>query len=288
MDNYCINTSADSLYFSRVINLIGSVRQNFNPNVNIVVWDLGLTNIQKYTLKLIGVNVGTINQNTKHWKQCYSWKLYVYQQSSEDVFFHLDAGNIVLKDLSSIFIEIEKNGMFLIDQGQTIKDIVPLDYVDLFNPTVNLNDEIFAAGNIGLNKRNEMIKCVINETYTASVQGYCLGYSETEQFRDTENINIVRNCKVFRHDQSVINIIMRKFFKVLKLNSHDIYAAIKMSKDTCIFNHRGYHYGFIIRSGPVLITIPLLIYCYSIDFYRRVFRAIISMKGKWIFSWTIK
>jgi len=285
MDNYCINTSADSLYFSRVINLIGSVRKNFDPNVNIVVWDLGLTNIQKYILKLIGVNVRTINQKTKHWKQCYTWKLYVYQQSPQDVFFHLDAGNVVLKDLSPIFTEIEKNGMFLIDQGQTIKDIVPSDYVALFNPHANLNDKIFAAGNIGLNKNNDLIKCVIDDAYNAAVEGYCLGYSESEQFRDTENINIVRDCKVFRHDQSVINIIMTKYFNKITVHNHEVYSAVDLTDSAYIYNQRGYNYKYISTSGGKLLPAFLFIYCRIFDFLARINK---WLKRKSIFKYVIR
>ena len=279
MFNYCINTSADNLYFSRVINLIGSIRKNYDSNIRITVWDLGLTKMQKYILKLIDVNIGMINKNTPHWNQCYSWKLYVYQQSTEDVFFHLDAGNVVLKNLNNIYHEIEEKGMFLIDQGQKVRDIVPIDYIALFNPQAELSDDVFAAGNIGLNKKNPKISKVINEAYCASVDGYCLGYSKSELHRDINGINITRDCNVFRHDQSVINIIMRKHFKTLYLHSHDIYASITKTNKTSVFNSRGYHYGFILNSSSRMISVPLFLYCYFFDIKRRSFR-IINLKYK--------
>jgi hypothetical protein len=274
---YTVNTSSDSKYFSRVINLIGSVRQYCDKSIKVRVWDLGLTDIQKYILKSLNVEISEIPKFAKWWNVCYSWKLYVYHHSKDEIFLHLDAGNTVLTDIKNIFKNIENDDSFLIDQGQNLRTITPLDYVDLFYKNINLDELAFAAGNIGLNKKNPEISAAILEAYNAALDGYCLGFSESELHRDIYGLKIKRNCAQFRHDQTIINLILRKHFKNIKLFNCIEYAAISIGASTKIYNQRGYSYKYFKSLKIGLPGYAILIYCVITDVASRVKRKLSSI-----------
>ncbi|WP_217521682.1 hypothetical protein [Vibrio metschnikovii] len=263
---YQVSSSSDSKYFSRLLNLIGSINKSNDCISSIEVWDLGLTKLQKRILTQHGISIKSISNFTPHWNQCYTWKLFVFKNSDSKLFLHLDAGNIVKGDLLHVFEKISRDGYFLIDQGQRLSDITPYDYKLKFNPVVNINDSVFAAGNIGLNKSRKDILAAIDDAYKAAVDGFCLGFSEIEMYRDTDGIGIKRNCKIFRHDQTVINLIFRKWIRIEKIHDHKIYASIMKNSESVIFNNRGYSYDYISYfSENKFYKFFLPLYCHLID-----------------------
>lgn len=273
-----ISSSSDKQYFSRLLNLIGSVKKNNIQGYYFEVWDLGLTKFQRWLLNRNGVTVNRVEQFSSHWNQCYSWKPYVYLKSESSLFFHLDAGNTVLKDISHIFESIKDNGYFLIDQGQKICDITPPDYFNMFGKNTNLNDTVFAAGNIGLNKSDpRLIRC-INNAFQASKEGYCLGFSPSEMYRDTFGLNITRNCKIFRHDQTIINLVLRNEIPNIYIHSHLKYANIMEDSEATIYNNRGYKYQYIKHFNDRYFLF-IISYCFIFDLYFRVLKKIKGLLG---------
>lgn len=276
---YKISSSSDYKYFSRLINLIGSIKKSNNSKFDFEVWDIGLTALQRWILKENAITVHRVEEFAPHWNNCYSWKLYVYKHSESELFFHLDAGNIVLGDLTYIFEKINNDGYFLIDQGQHLCDITPLEYVSRFNKNVELSELVFAAGNIGLNKLNARVTKAIENAYTAAVQGYCLGYSTSEQHRDINNIGIVRDCKLFRHDQTIINLTLREQMgENLYIHSHGKYASVSVEADTIIYNSRKYNYDYIAHYSS-RHSYFLIGYCKILDFYIRCIQKIKGLFG---------
>ena len=88
-----------------------------------------------------------------------------------------------------------------------------------------------------------------------------MGYSEKELFRDITRLNIRRDCELFRHDQTVINLLLRKHISVSKIHSHSLYAALVESADVKILNQRGHSYKYIKYSMPKSIAALVLTYC---------------------------
>lgn len=260
-----ISSSADSKYFSRLLNLIGSISRTNGDNFLVEVWDLGLTRFQKKILKTLNVEVHGIKDFENKWADCYAWKIYVYEHSSHDIFFHLDAGNTVVSDLTHIFEQIEMKGYFLIDQGQRINDITPRNYIDMFNPAVNVSDQVFAAGNIGLNKSHSNINKAIKETYLAAGKGYCIGYSLSEKNRDNLGYGVFHDCKLFRHDQTLFNLIFRRFYPSILIEPHEKYASLGYSSHAVIVNQRTYSYSNFKYLELGVFKIPVLLYSFIFD-----------------------
>jgi hypothetical protein len=275
-----LNTTADATYFSRVLNLIGSVRRHSESPPAIRVWDLGLTPLQKSILSTLDVQLASIPKFSSWWNLCYSWKPYVYQHCPDELFLHLDAGNTVLSDLNDIFDTIELEHHFLVDQGQTLQAICPPDFVEKFNNSIDLSDAVFAAGNIGLDKGQPDISKAISEIYNAAMAGYCLGFSKSEAFRDIYNLNIIRDCEKFRHDQTVANLIIRKYFPSARLHDHKYFAAIENGQGVKIYNQRGYNYTYLRYIHPSPIFVPILLYSLAFDIVSRIRRKIARIKHK--------
>ncbi|ETI61424.1 hypothetical protein [Marinomonas profundimaris] len=266
MSKRIVNISSDSRYFSRLLNLIGSIRKTNDKLIFVEVWDLGLSKIQKEILNKMDVTVNRIDDFYEKWSDCYAWKIYVYKHSAGDVFFHLDAGNIVFSDVHHIFDLIEKDGFFLVDQGQRLEDITPKAYMNKYGGS-NLDPdyEVFAAGNIGLNKKCPEIKAAIDDAYLAASNGACMGYSFSERNRDKKGSNIIHDCKLFRHDQTLFNVILRKHCSNLYIHRHENYAALKLSPESCIVNKRTYAYRNLIDVDLGFLLFPVIFYCFFSD-----------------------
>lgn len=264
-----LNTSASSEFFSRTINLVASARRFSKKKFGIRVWDLGLNHFEVFILKLIDVEVVKIPEFCVHWRESYSWKPYVIKNAPESIFLHLDSGNTVLSDINEIFDLIEKEGYFFIDQGQVLSDITPDDYISTFKVEMYKESTIVAAGNIGFLRTNKFISAAVDMTYSSAIQGLCLGYSITEASRAKNRNYILRKCKTFRHDQTVLNCSLYANIGSMNIKKHEIYAAIKEGEGVKIFNQRKVSYKYVIYLDKwhKLLVIP---YCIFNDTYHYV------------------
>ncbi len=134
---YC--TCADERFFSRLVNLIGSIHAvDFDDLVEIAVFDLGLTQDQVKRLKSMQkVNVYEIEKVhpdiLKHFKTSnqgrkvrgwFAWKPVAMKQAL-DMFpyiLYLDAGLTVLKPTRNLFKHIQQNGYFLVNNTCNIEE----------------------------------------------------------------------------------------------------------------------------------------------------------------------
>jgi hypothetical protein len=273
LEQITINTTADKIYFSRAVNLIGSIKKIYQEEMPIIVWDKGLSRLQQRIIRSLGVEIRKIEPFSPHWSECYSWKFFVYKYSPGGVFLHLDAGNTVLEPLDFILEEAQRTGFFLVDQGQILETITPKEMHLRLNPMASLNSEVFAAGNIALNKNNSTISVMIDELYQASLVGECLGYSKVEAHRDRAGLGIIRDCALFRHDQTVLNLILRKHFAEPVLHSHRRFASVSRSADTIILNNRSLRYDHIVYASSNLpLSYAILGYCLALDIFYRALR----------------
>lgn len=262
---FTLNTSADTRYFSRVLNLIGSVRDKASVPVAIRVWDIGLTRLQRRLLALARVEIAAVPPFSPHWRHCYTWKVYVLRHAPEPLFLHLDAGNTVRCDIKLMFDQLAERGTLLVDQGQSLAEICPPDYFARFYPAGDPQDHVFAAGNIGFSRTYPGVGPALDEAYACALDGMCLGFSPREAFRDTAGLNIVRQCHTFRHDQSLLNMCFRKHLAALEIFPHLQYAAVAPDETTRVFNQRRRSYRWLHRCVPVWAFPALLAYCLTID-----------------------
>ena len=125
---YC--TAADSRFFPRLINLIGSIHQtNFNNLVEISVFNLGLTKneinqlermekVKLYNIEMTNPNLLTLYKTDRAGKAAkgyYAWKPVAIRQILKEFPYVLwiDTGTTVLKPLDQLFEYIQENGYFL-------------------------------------------------------------------------------------------------------------------------------------------------------------------------------
>jgi hypothetical protein len=259
-----LNTTSSSIFFSRTLNLIFSVRYFSSIELKINVWDIGLTKFQKLILKLLNVQIKEIEKYEPFWRDCYTWKIFIFKQSTETIFLHLDSGNTILCDIKEIFELIEKNGYFFVDQGQVLKEIAPESYFEDLKIQGCRDNIVIAAGNIGFNKDNNQIEKLISISFDLARKGMCLGFSLSEQHRDIEQRFPIRDCKVFRHDQTVLNCSLGLIDLNPQIMPHEIYSSIAKTKFSKVFNHRKRSYSFLTKKITVF-KLFLLTYCLVID-----------------------
>lgn len=222
MNDFVLITASDKARANQALNLIGSV-QNLSPGFKeIWVYDLGFTLLQKLQFRGIkGVKVKKVPHFTKHWKQGYSWKPWIWTHTDQKKLIFLDAGTEALRDLAEICQLIEKDDYFLVSQGETLKsghtlkDIIPSDYYELLDFDKRFNNRpVVAAGIIGFKTDSSFYREVIARTYELVLKGYSLGWSPNELWRNVGTLQMpnppIRDCAYFRHDQTLFNIMLNK------------------------------------------------------------------------------
>lgn len=248
-----IATAADERYANQALNLIGSIMNNSPNYKNIYVYDLGMTKRQLSRFDGIeGLVVNKVPKFTKYYLQCWSWKIWIFKNCPGDKVLYLDAGNEVLKSVETIEAIIDKNGYFLVSQyetlkkGHTLEDIVPEDYYDIFKiPSSIKKKHVVAAGIIGFSKKSDFSRKVVDSSMKAILKGYNLGWSKDEINRNHGinklNSPVIRDCKYFRHDQTILNIQLHKTIKKPTIQPISIYGEFRgpnIREDQVIWNSR--------------------------------------------------
>ena len=225
----CIITACSNRFFPSLLNLLGSIKANYPNHPKIYVYSLGLLPILKNELKNIaGVEVIDMPHFCAFWKKCYTWKTYIFTNPLSELNLFLDAGNEILMPLDEMFEQIENNGYFTVSQITKIKDIVPKEYGIIFKLTNEQREkECIGSGIFGFNKHDNKIKMVLDDVFESAICGLCLGYSANEKYRNKgrEKTFFTRNCDLFRHEQTMLNIFLNKHIDNYKINSINKYAG---------------------------------------------------------------
>ncbi len=224
-----IITSASTKFFPSLINLIGSIKRNYPNHPKIFVYDIGLLNIfVKELASIDGVEVLKMPHFCNHWRSCYTWKTYIFIHPLARLNFYLDAGCQVLKPLDDIFLTIEKENVFLIDQGHNFKTIVPETYKSIFNLGNKYDDlTTLHAGIIGF-KDDPIIMGVFKKIYDSAYAGLALGFSPKEKRRNKgkQKSIFVRDCEMFRNDLTLLNVFFRQHFNdTITVHPVGVYAG---------------------------------------------------------------
>lgn len=156
-------TAADSVYFSRLLTLLKSMRKN-SPDIKVLVYDIGLTPNDAIQIAELcdsitipeKVNDKMLDPIISHQKATsdkviglYSWKPAIIKEAilkieDNEPLLWMDAGMTVLKPLNPIFNHIDKTGCFFIgvcDMGymttKTVRDYFGLTDAELLEQGIN-------------------------------------------------------------------------------------------------------------------------------------------------------
>lgn len=242
MQNRSIITSASNKFFPNLLNLIGSIKQNYPNHPPILVWDLGLfPTFQAELAGIGGVIVVPIPPFISFWRKCYTWKTYIFTKPFTDISLYLDAGTQILKPLDEVFTQIEKDGYLAVSQGQSCYLFVPKEYLTTLSMDEdNLQKEVVTAGIFGFSRHHAGIQKVIKATHDASLSGLCLGFSPTEQWKNKgkNRTFFIRGCKTFRHDTTLLSIFLHKIMPDAKITDLSLFSGDKHSGEQFIWNIR--------------------------------------------------
>jgi len=234
MKSKALITSCSNKFFPSVINLLTSIKVNYPEHPPIYVYDLGLFYTFRKELEIIeGVTVISMPTFCPNWRSCYTWKTYIFAHALADLNFYLDAGCQVQQPLDKDFEIIEKNDYLAIDVGVTLDELIPNDYKIMFS-VPGRYDKLtgISAGIFGFKNTSSMIQ-MLSKSYAAACTGLSLGFSPDNLWRNKgkDKTIFIRQCKFFRHDQSLLNLFFRlQFGDLPNVISHENYDSSSKKK----------------------------------------------------------
>jgi len=215
MKNNCIITSASDKFFPSLLNFLGSIEANYPNHPDVYIYDLGLFYTFRKELENIPwVHIVRVPHFVSHWRSCYTWKTYILNTPLAENNLYIDAGCQVLKNLDPLFEKINAQSYMAVSQGPAVKiqDVTPKEYLELYGlDEQDADKEVITAGIFGFRK-DSAIKKVTEELYKAGVGGLCLGFSQGELWKNkgVNKTTYIRDCKMFRHDTTLLTIILKK------------------------------------------------------------------------------
>ncbi len=230
-------TSASDKFFPSLLNLIGSLKANYPNHPTLYVYDLGLNSIYKKQLIELGIELRTVPPFVDHWRSCYTWKTYILKTPLARLNFYIDAGCQILKSLDALFDSIDTQGYVLVSQGHDVLlgEVTPDSYFNIFDVDGEFKKkEVIAAGLFGFKKGHEDIEKVTHGLYDAGTMGLCLGFSKGELWKNKgKNKNLfVRDCDKFRHDTTVISLLVYKHIQNPVIESVELFSGEQTGKDS--------------------------------------------------------
>jgi hypothetical protein len=206
-------SAADRAYGRQLLNLIGSVKANSDLFDRIVVYDLGLTWLQRRLLERVdGVEVRVVPPFVPHWAQCWTWKPWIWTHTEAERLVFLDAGITVLRSLADPLAQISERGYFVVGSGHPNREHIPSDYYELYGiPSWLADRDCIVAGVIGFAAGSPFFGDVVEPTFRDVELGRNLGWSASEASWRNLGVNrlenpIIRDAERFRHDQTLLNI----------------------------------------------------------------------------------
>jgi hypothetical protein len=224
----CIITSVSNKFFPSLLNLLGSLEKNYPGHPRVYVYDLGLSVIFRKELENIKwITVIAMPHFISFWRSCYTWKAYIFIKPLADINIYMDAGCEILRPLDEMFTKTIEQNYLAVEQTAKLDLITPTDYKDIFRiDPVFYNQNCITAGIFGF-KKNSAITTSLEELYDKAINGLCLGFSPTEQWKN-KGVNknqYVRNCERFRHDTTILSLILRKNIPNLRIEPFSRFAA---------------------------------------------------------------
>lgn len=241
----CIITSASNKFFPSLLNMLGSLHKNYPDHPPVFIYDLGLAWSFKSELQNIKwIKILPVPHFVKHWRACYTWKTYILNTPLAENNLYIDAGCEILKPLDALFDKINLNGYLSVSQGDvvTVNMVTPKSLLDKYQLGPEFGPrEIVTAGIFGF-KKDSSITQTTEELYKAGIDGECLGYSKQEMWKNKgpNKVDIVRDCPVFRHDTTLLTILLYKNFSQPIIENIKYFSADLLGKESgqFIWNNR--------------------------------------------------
>lgn len=264
-----IITSASNKFFPSLINFIESIKENYPNHPTIYVYDLGLNLILKREIeKMRNVEIIKIPHFIKYWRSCYTWKTYILNTSITDLNIYIDSGCQILKPLDELFEKVNNQDYLLVSQGSEVlmEDVTPKEYIEIFDLNNDiLKKEIIAAGIFGFKKDSKIMR-VTEQLYDYGISGLCLGFSKNEQWKNkgVNRNDFIRNCRMFRHDTTVLSMIVFKYLENPKIESVEKFSGEKLNHpEQLIWNLRmNYKKLDYIKNANLNILAKIFIYLF--------------------------
>lgn len=207
-------SACDSMHAPYLINALESIQKNFPACPHIEIYDLGLGFFEKQEISsYANVLLKKLPKFCSHYKLNWTWKMNIISTASARYILYMDLPNFVfLQDGFSFFENIYRDGYFLADTGHLLSEIIPSDYWKIFNLDESIYhcQKIFGAGLLGVDKMSRAFHA-FKSANDSCLKGYNLGRSPDEPSKKYKP-NVVRKCSLFRADQTIINIEMRKVY----------------------------------------------------------------------------
>jgi len=243
-----IASAADARYGKWLINLVGSIQRKSDLFQRIVVYDLGLTPFQRRLLEgTLGVDVREVPPFVPHWRQGRTWKTWIWTHLDADTIVWLDAGITVLRPLNDFLEQTAERNYFVVSSGVPAGQSMPSDYYGLYDLPREFGDHVaITAGILAFARGSSFYTNVIVPTFEDAVLGRNLGFSESEVSKlnwglDELDTVIVRDCPIFRHEQTVLNVHFYRSTPDPQVNDLYKYGGWQSPQDhpeQVIWNHR--------------------------------------------------
>lgn len=196
---------------------MGSVKANSDIFERIVLFDLGLSPLQRRLLNAVeGVELRRVEPFVAHWAQCWSWKPWIWTHTCARRVLYLDAGLTVLRSLVEPLAQIAARGYFVIGTGHPNREHIPRDYFELYDLPQWIGERDCVGANVvGFDVESRFYEEVVVPTFNDVQLGRNLGWSPAELGWRNVGINklatpVLRDAPRFRHDQTLLNIHLYK------------------------------------------------------------------------------
>lgn len=285
-DQSALVTAADNKYAPFLFNALSSIHVNFPDHPIIYVFDLGLNFMQRNELKSVPwVRLVAIEKFVPHWKIGWSWKPYILTKVKERYILYFDAANIVLyRSIALWFLAIKRHGFFGIGNGYHLKDITPPEYWEIFglDPSINAGRRIFGAGLFGYDRFGPA-GMAVTKCLTLTMEGWNLGRSINEKNPLYTNV-ILRNCEIFRADQTLFNLaIIEKMESNILIRDEIRYCGLGGPED-----HPKQYLWYSRRNKNSMLYFNIPLSTYSTAFVCNRLTAWLLLTLKWRLSGVIR
>jgi hypothetical protein len=241
-------SAADERYGFWLLNLIGSAHANARQFDRIVVYDLGLSPFQRRLVdRARGVEVREVPPFVPHWREGRTWKLWIWRHLEADRILWLDAGVSILRRLDDPLAQIAERGYFAVSNGNPNSESIPSDWYELYGIREEAaRREGISTGIFGFETAGATFDNVVVPSYEDAVAGRCLGFSPGDATRFNAGLDrtqnaVVRDCPLFRWDQSVVNVHFFAAFPDAHVNDVYKYGGWMSRHDhpeQLLWNHR--------------------------------------------------
>lgn len=214
-------TAADSKHYPILLNLIGSLhKHNFYDIENILVYDLGLSEIQKKELlnikKVSVCDVEKVNPSiltnletgvNRSVKGLFSWKPVIIKDALDKhpYILYLDAGTTIQKPLNDLFKHISQNGYLFFDCGASIKWMTTKYLINKLNLNSDENKGLLDDNTLGIDAGFQGVSRKIYDSYVLPMYEFS---------KDIQNFTDDGTCPdgwgTGRHDQTLFSILVKQ------------------------------------------------------------------------------